>query len=191
MSAAPGPRNGARSAGATPSWSPTTPIYRLCTGPTGRSADILAASAGLPDPQDRSGRARAPLPNGRGEAELGLADPECHDKGRLARVASYGRWRRVGILMSLTVCRAWSFCSSSAELLDHGVCDGLGTAGGLPRDQSAVLDDVGVKRLVGEGVLPTALLQVVLQSEGDGLAALSELMFDAMGIPAGGTDAAW
>jgi ribosomal protein S18 acetylase RimI-like enzyme len=93
--------------------------------------------------------------------------------------------------MSLTVCRAWPFCSSSAELLDHGLCDGLGTAGVLPRDQSAVLDDVGVKRLVGEGVLPTALLQVVLQSEGDGLAALSELMFDAMGIPAGGTDAAW
>ena len=38
-------------------------------------------------------------------------------------------------------------------------------------------DDVGVKRLVGEGVLPSALLQVVLQAERDGLAALSELLF--------------
>src|SRR5665811_1459867 len=61
------------------------------------SCDLArAASAGLPGHQDKSGRARAPLPNGRGEAELALADPECHAKGRLARVASYSRWRRVG-----------------------------------------------------------------------------------------------
>jgi hypothetical protein len=66
------------------------------------------------------------------EAELALGDPACHDKGRLARVASYGRWRRMGILMSLTVCRARSSCSASAELLDHGARDGLGTAGVLP-----------------------------------------------------------
>src|ERR1035437_9714844 len=112
-----------------------------------------------------------------GEAELVLADSACHDKGRLARVASYGRWRRMGILMSLTVCRARSSCSASAELLDHGARGGLGAAGVLPRDQLAVLDDVGVKRLVGEGVLPSALRQVVLQAERDGLAALSELHF--------------
>ena len=55
------------------------------------SCDLArAASAGLPGHQDKSGRARAPLPNGRGEAELALADPECHAKGRLARVASQG-----------------------------------------------------------------------------------------------------
>ena len=83
----------------------------------------------------------------------------------------------MGILMSPTVCRARSSCSASAELLDHGSRDVLGTAGVLPRDQSAVLDDVGVKRLVGKGVLASALLQVVLQAERDGLAALSELLF--------------
>src|SRR5680860_669880 len=104
-------------------------------------------------------------------------DSSFSDQATGSCVASDGRWRRVGILMSLTVCRARSFCSSSAELLDHGVCDGLGTAGVLPRDQLAVLDDVGVKRLVGQGVLSTALLQVVLQAERDGLAALSDLLF--------------
>ena len=35
----------------------------------------------------------------------------------------------------------------------------------------------GVVEAVGEGVLPSALLQVVLQAERDGLAALSEFLF--------------
>jgi hypothetical protein len=61
--------------------------------------------------------------------------------------------------MSLTVFQARSSCSASAELLDHGARGGLALQGVLPRDQSAVLDDVGVTRLGGEGVLPRALLQ--------------------------------